>query len=81
MLEPDKLVMPSMEELRLPGIQAQIFAAMFDDDRLSFLPPVRYQYSVLKKIMSALEQSIVDPDEDVGFFRPVLIKTRMFDPV
>ena len=66
MLKPDKLIMPSMEELRLPQTQADIFSAMFDQNNISFMPPIRYQFRVLKKIFTALEESIVDPEEDVG---------------
>lgn len=65
MLEPDKLILPSMEELRLPQTQAYIFATMFNSETLPFVPPVRYQFRVLKKIIAALERSIVDPEEDV----------------
>ena len=70
MLEPDKLTLPSMEELKSPQTQAHIFAAMFNSDNLSFMPPVRYQFRVLKNIIAALEQSITDPEEDVGFPSP-----------
>lgn len=65
MLEPDKLILPSMEELRLPQTQAYIFATMFNEENLSFVLPARYRFRVLKKIIAALEQSIIDPEEDV----------------
>lgn len=70
MLEPDKLTLPGMEKLKIPQTQAHIFAAMFNSDNLSSMPPVRYQFRVLKKIIAALEQSITDPEEDVGFPLP-----------
>lgn len=70
MLEPDELTLPSMEELRLPQTQAYIFAAMFNRENLSFTPPARYQFRVLKKIIAALEKSIIDPEEDVCFPLP-----------
>lgn len=67
MLEPEKLILPSLEELRLPRTQADIFNVMFNRDNLPFTPPIRYQFRVLKKIIGALEKSIIDPDEDVCF--------------
>ncbi len=67
MLEPDKLTLPSLEELRLPQTQADIFNVMFNHDNLLFTPPIRYQFRVLKKIIGALEKSIIDPEEDVCF--------------
>jgi hypothetical protein len=67
MLEPEKLTLPSLEELRLPRTQADIFNVMFNRDNLPFMPPIRYQFRVLKKIIGALEKSIIDPDEDVCF--------------
>jgi protein-lysine N-methyltransferase EEF2KMT len=66
MVEPDKLTLPSMEVLRLPQTQAYIFDAFFNSDKVFFLPPDRYQFRVLKKLLYALEQSIFDPGEDVG---------------
>lgn len=65
MLEPDKLALPNSEELILPHTQAYIFATMFNSESVSFVPSVRYQFRVLKKIIAALEKSIVDPEEDV----------------
>lgn len=65
MLEPDKLILPCKEELRLPQTQAFIFATMFNSESISFVPPVRYRFRVLKKIITALEESIIDPEEDV----------------
>lgn len=65
MLEPDKLILPSSEELILPQTQAYIFATMFNSESLSFIPSVRYQFRVLKMIIAALENSVVDPEEDV----------------
>ena len=65
MLEPDKLTLPSSEELILPQTQAYIFATMFNSESLSFVPSVRYQFRVLKKIIAALEKSVVYPEEDV----------------
>lgn len=76
MLEPDKLMLPSMEELRLPQTQAYIFATMFDMENLSFVPPARYRFRVLKKIIAALEQSVVDPEEDVCLSSLCLLEKR-----
>ena len=65
MLEPEKLTLPGKEELILPQTQANIFSTMFNEENISFVPPARYRFRVLKKIIAALEQSIVDPEEDV----------------
>lgn len=67
MLEPDKLTLPSTEVLRLPQTQENIFDTLFNRNKIPFLPPDRYQFRTLKKIINALEQSIVEPEEDVGF--------------
>lgn len=66
MVDPEQLDMPPMRTLRLPEVQAKIFETIFDEKLLSFPSPQRYKFRVLKKIVDALEQSIVDPEEDVG---------------
>ncbi len=67
LIDPHELAIPSIEALRLPGVQARIHASMFNQAGLRFPPPDRYKYRVLKKLVAAIEQAIVDPEEDVGF--------------
>lgn len=65
--EPDKLTVPSMDIIKLPGVQASIFESMFKEKNLKFAPPDRYKLRVLKKLVDMIERAIVDPEEDVGF--------------
>ncbi len=65
LIDPERLTLPSQELLRLPDTQAQIFHSLFDESALSFSPPERYNFRVLKRLISALEEAVVDPDEDV----------------
>ena len=67
MLDPEKLRIPTFEALRSPVVQAKIYNTVFNDNQLAFAPPVRYKFRVLKRIIDAIEQSIFDPEEDVGF--------------
>ena len=66
MVDPELLDIPAMRILKLPEVQAEIFETMFRENALSFPSPQRYKFRVLKKIIGALEQSIVDPEQDVG---------------
>lgn len=67
LIDPNELAIPSIESLRLPGLQARIYDSMFNEANLPFPPPDRHKYRVLKKLVAAIEQAIVDPEEDVGF--------------
>lgn len=73
LIDPEQLQLPAMEILRLPEVQAKIFDDIFNDKFHSFLSPQRYKYRVLKRIVDAVELSIVDPEEDVGFPFPCLV--------
>ena len=65
LIDPDQLALPAQELLRLPDIQTQIFHDLFDECVTAYTPPERYKTRVLKRLVSALEQAIVDPEEDV----------------
>ncbi len=65
-LDPESLTLPEADLLRLPETQNRIYHQMFDESSSRFAPPVRYRFRVLKKIISALERAIQDPEEDVG---------------
>lgn len=64
LVDPERLKMPPMGILRLPEAQAKIFDHMFNDKLRSFPSPKRYQFRVLKRIVDAVELSIVDPEQD-----------------
>lgn len=66
LVDPEQLKMPAMGILRLPEAQAKIYDDIFNDKLRSFPSPKRYQFRVLKRIVDAVELSIVDPEEDVG---------------
>lgn len=66
LVDPEQLKMPAMETLRLPEVQAKIFDNFFNDEFRSFPSPKPYTFRVLKRIIGAVELSIVDPEEDVG---------------
>ena len=66
--DPEELVLPTKEVLRLPDIQAQIYNDMFDESNIVYAPPERYRFRVLKRLVKALEDAIEDPEEDVGAF-------------
>lgn len=65
LLDPEQLTLPSKDLLRLPKTQAMIYDCMFDSSQSKHPPPDRYRYRVLKRLVKALEESILDPEEDV----------------
>ena len=65
LIDPEQLTLPTKELLRSSVIQAQIYHSMFDDSVLKFAPPERYRLRVLKRLVNAVEDAIVDPEEDV----------------
>jgi len=67
LLDPEQLTLPSMELLRLPETQARIYDGMFDESKIAYPPPARYIFRVLKRLVTALEEAIVNPEEDVCF--------------
>lgn len=64
-LSPEELTLPCKELLRLPEIQANIYESLFNSSSIAHLSLHRYRFRVLKRLMDALEQAIVDPEEDV----------------
>ena len=65
LIDPEQLTLPTKALLRSSVIQAQIYHSMFDDSVLKFAPPKRYRLRVLKRLVNAIEDAIVDPEEDV----------------
>lgn len=66
LIAPERLGFPPPDVLRLPDVQKQIYESMFDDAAINLGPPLRYRLRVLKRLMRAIEDSIQDPEEDVG---------------
>lgn len=65
-LEPEQLLLPSPNRIRLRRVQAELYEAMFTKASLTRPPPNSYKLRVLKKLVKAMEEAIVDPEEDVG---------------
>jgi hypothetical protein len=64
-LEPDFLAWPDPLLLKEADVQRWLYEQLFDTDRISRLPPERYQFRVLKPLVTKIERSIRDPEEDV----------------
>ena len=67
---PTSLAFPQAEVLKLPTSQARIYQSMFREGSLAYPPPVPYQLSVLKRLLSCLESAMDDPEEDVRMSLP-----------
>jgi hypothetical protein len=65
LVEPHQLRWPEQGMLKQPDVQAWIYHAMFDMEKIKSPPPDRYQLRVLKLLIAKLERAIEDPDEDV----------------
>jgi protein-lysine N-methyltransferase EEF2KMT len=63
LVDPSKLQWPCKGALRDPSIQLRIYKRLFQSNHP---PPERYRLRVLKKLLKLIEESIIDPDEDVG---------------
>ena len=66
LFEPDFLAWPPKALLRDPDAQRWLYQNLFDAEKRSRLPSDRYQLRVLKVLVAKIEQSIEDPEEDVG---------------
>lgn len=81
LVDPKELVAPPMKALKLPRVQAEIYTTMFNDETCSFpSPDKRYKWRVLKKIVKLLEQSVVDPEEDVSPLPSSFSQASLFSP-
>lgn len=65
LVEPEHLILPQKDVIKLPEVQAELFETMFRKGSLEYPPSERYQLRVLKRIVTALEEAIDDPDQDV----------------
>ncbi|KAF2270224.1 hypothetical protein CC78DRAFT_574354 [Lojkania enalia] len=82
LVEPTQLFWPDAHILKAPSIQSWAFRCLFDVNNIPYLPPDRYRLRVLKLLISKLEESMKDPEEDVWFFLScprVLPSTRLPD--
>ena len=76
LVDPSQLRWPDAQVLKDPEVQSWIFSHMFDESSVKSPPPERYQLRILKLLISKLERSIVDPEEDVRF---PISSTRLLD--
>lgn len=65
LVDPDRLSLPPDPLLILPEVQAQMFATMFQQASIVDMPPDRYRFRVLKKLMNRLDQAFQNPEDDV----------------
>lgn len=75
LFEPDFLAWPHPQLLRRSDAQAWLFKHLFDESRNPRLPPERYQLRVLRPLVSRIEKSIQDPEEDVRVYIFLLLRT------
>ena len=59
---------PDDEHLRNVDFQRSLHSRLFSEDGIKMAPPARYQLRVLKALISRIEQSIQDWEEDVCYF-------------
>ena len=78
----DFLSWPPKGLLKEADVQKWLYRNMFSPDCNDRLPPERYQFRVLKTLVTKIEQSVEDPEEDVSdmfgpslTFRPSLHKS------
>jgi hypothetical protein len=65
LVEPAQLQWLDGPRLKQPATQSWIYDNLFNTDKIAHLPPQRYQLRVLKLLISKIEKSIEDPEEDV----------------
>ncbi|OAX81014.1 hypothetical protein ACJ72_04642, partial [Emergomyces africanus] len=64
LLEPQHLSIPPNDVLIRPAVQQLIYQSMFDEKHVWPIPPPGYRTRVLKILISKLEESISNPEED-----------------
>ncbi|PGH06251.1 hypothetical protein GX51_02448 [Blastomyces parvus] len=64
LLEPQRLSIPAHNVLIRPAVQQLIYQRMFDEAHVWPIPPLGYRIRVLKMLISKLEESISNPEED-----------------
>ncbi|KAJ5457553.1 hypothetical protein N7475_008941, partial [Penicillium sp. IBT 31633x] len=64
LVELQNLAIPPGNVLTQPSVQAALYERMFDENAVFPIPPDSYRSRVLKQILSRIEESITDPEED-----------------
>lgn len=65
LVELQNLALPSGPVLIQPAVQAALYERMFNENAVFPIPPDSYRSRVLKQILSRIEESIINPEEDV----------------
>lgn len=66
MVDLQSLAWPANDLLRFDSFQQLLWTTTFSPNALTYGPPDRYQSRVLKELVKRIEESITDPEEDVG---------------
>ncbi|KAI5299929.1 hypothetical protein KEM56_002870 [Ascosphaera pollenicola] len=64
LVDPAALSYPSQSSLNRSNVQQHIYDTMFNESRVSPMPPTWYRFQVLKRLISEIEAALIDPDED-----------------
>ncbi|KAJ5782131.1 hypothetical protein N7457_003905 [Penicillium paradoxum] len=64
LVELQNLALPPGPVLIQPAVQAALYERMFNENAVFPIPPDSYRSRVLKQILSRIEESITDPEED-----------------
>ena len=65
LVELQQLDLPPGPVLIQPDVQAALYERMFDENTVFPIPPDNYRSQVLKQVISRIEESITNPEEDV----------------
>lgn len=77
----ERLKLPDANILKTSAVQTWIYENLFDQDAVKSRPPERYQFRVLKKLVSIIEDAIDDPAEDVCRFPFLLLFYSIFTAI
>lgn len=66
LIEPERLDWPSPDVLKDQKVQKWLYDNLFSEHAMQYPPPDRYRLRVLKHLLSAIENAVTDPEEDVG---------------
>jgi hypothetical protein len=66
LLDLQELTWPPRDVLRSITAQQWLYNRLFNTNEITYMPPKRYQFRVLKKLLQLIEASVEDPEEDVG---------------
>lgn len=77
LVELQNLALPPGPVLIQPAVQAALYERMFNENAVFPIPPDSYRSRVLKQILSRIEESITNPEEDVCLptcFNPFVLR-------